>query len=55
MMKISELDHLKTVIEIGSGNVLTGLNKRIKINQTYFNISTLRDIEEFVSKYGDNI
>jgi [acyl-carrier-protein] S-malonyltransferase len=55
MMKISKLDHLKTVIEIGSGNVLTGLNKRIKINQTYFNISTLKDIEEFVSKYGDNI
>ena len=31
MMKISKLDHLKTVIEIGSGNVLTGLNKRIKL------------------------
>ncbi len=55
MMNISKLDHLKTVIEIGSGNVLTGLNKRIKINQTYFNISNLIDIEEFILKYGDVI
>ena len=48
----SEIDK---IIEIGSGNVLTGLNKRMKINKEFFNISTISDIENFIKLHGENL
>mgnify|MGYP001425125914 FL=1 len=48
----SEIDK---IIEIGSGKVLTGLNKRMKINKEFFNISTISDIENFIKLHGENL
>ena len=48
----SEIDK---IIEIGSGKVLTGLNKRMKINKEFFNMSTISDIENFIKLHGDNL
>ena len=47
--------NLDFIIEIGPGRVLTGLNKRMKIDAGYFNISTLEDINNFLRKYGDDL
>ena len=48
----SEIDK---IIEIGSGKVLTGLNKRMKINKEFFNMSTISDIESFIKLHGENL
>ena len=48
----SEIDK---IIEIGSGKVLTGLNKRMKINKEFFNMSTIGDIENFIKIHGENL
>tara|TARA_B100000963_G_C22535902_1_gene629779 strand:- start:231 stop:1193 length:963 start_codon:yes stop_codon:yes gene_type:complete len=48
----SEIDK---IIEIGSGKVLTGLNKRMKINKEFFNMSTMSDIESFIKLHGENL
>ena len=48
----SEIDK---IIEIGSGKVLTGLNKRMKINKEFFNMSTISDIENFIKLHGENL
>ena len=42
-------------MEIGSGKVLTGLNKRMGIKEEYFNISNLNDINHFIEKFGENL
>ena len=39
--------NLDFIIEIGPGRVLTGLNKRMKVDAGYFSISTLEDINNF--------
>jgi len=43
------------IIEVGSGKVLTGLNRRMKINQDFFNLSTMNDIANFIKLYGENL
>ena len=43
------------IIEIGSGKVLTGLNRRMKINQDFLNLTTMNDIENFVKLHGENL
>ena len=48
----SEIDK---IIEIGSGKVLTGLNKRMKINKEFLNMSTIGDIENFIKIHGENL
>ena len=47
--------NLDFIIEIGPGRVLTGLNKRMKVDAGYFNISTLEDINNFLKNYGDEL
>ena len=42
-----------TIVEIGSGKVLTGMNKRIKKDLDLFNISNSDDIDKFLNTYGD--
>ena len=54
IQKASTLD-LDLIIEVGTGKVLTGLNKRMNIDAEYFNISTLDDINNFLENYGDII
>ena len=43
------------IIEIGSGKVLTGLNRRMKINQDFLNLTTIKDIENFIKLHGENL
>ena len=43
------------IIEIGSGKVLTGLNRRMKINQDFSNLTTFNDIENFIKLHGENL
>ena len=43
------------IIEIGSGKVLTGLNRRMKINQDFLNLTTINDIENFIKLHGENL
>ncbi len=45
--KISDLK-VKSVVEIGSGKVLTGLNKRIGLKIDYTNVSDISDIRRFI-------
>tara|TARA_E500000178_G_scaffold69987_1_gene67655 strand:- start:1189 stop:2154 length:966 start_codon:yes stop_codon:yes gene_type:complete len=47
--------NLDCIVEIGSGKVLTGLNKRMGIEEEYFNISNLNDINHFIEKFGENL
>ena len=47
--------NIDTIIEIGSGKVLTGLNRRMKINQDLFNLSNMSDIENFIKLYGESL
>ena len=47
--------NLDCIVEIGSGKVLTGLNKRMGIKEEYFNISNLDDIDHFIEKFGENL
>ena len=39
------------IIEIGSGKVLTGLNKRMKLNLETENISSLEDVDSFLKNF----
>ena len=55
IIKVSSCQNIKKLIEIGSGKVLTGLNKRMKINQEYFNLSNIEDIRSFIDSYGGNL
>ena len=48
--RISDLN-IKRVIEIGSGKVLTGLNKRIGLQKDYSNVSDALDINRFLQDY----
>lgn len=41
---------IDTIIEVGPGKVLTGLNKRMKLNLETENISTLEDVDNFLKK-----
>ncbi len=43
------------IIEIGSGKVLTGLNRRMKISQDFLNLSTINDIEKFIELHGESL
>ncbi len=42
---------IKNIIEIGSGKVLSGLNKRMDLDINSFNIENLEDIDLFLKKY----
>ena len=53
-MKVSQ-SNIETIIEVGSGKVLTGLNKRMKIDKRFDNISSLDDMEKFLKLYGEKI
>ena len=53
-MKVSK-SKIDKIIEIGSGKVLTGLNRRMKINQDFFNLSSISDIENFIKLHGENL
>ena len=48
ILKVSK-SNIDKIIEIGSGKVLTGLNRRMKINQDLFNLSNMSDIENLLS------
>ncbi len=50
---IKSTSSLNTIIEIGSGKVLTGMNKRINKSYNLLNISNLEDIEIFFKKHKD--
>ena len=54
IIKVSK-SNIDTIVEIGSGKVLTGLNKRMKINQDLLSISTMKDIENFILSYEKNL
>ena len=43
------------IIQIGSGKLLTGLNRRMKIKQDFLNITTFNDIENFIKSHGENL
>ncbi len=44
-----------TIIEIGSGKVLTGMNKRINRDLNLFNISSSEDIGNFLNSFGGKL
>lgn len=48
ILKASSLEARK-IVEIGSGKVLSGINKRIGVNLEIQNISTLKDLDSFLS------
>jgi [acyl-carrier-protein] S-malonyltransferase len=54
ILKVSK-SNIDTIIEIGSGKVLTGLNRRMKINQGLFNLSNMSDIENFIKLHGERL
>ncbi|MAZ46667.1 MAG: [acyl-carrier-protein] S-malonyltransferase [Rickettsiales bacterium] len=54
IIKVSKSE-IDKIIEIGSGKVLTGLNRRMQINQDFFNISNISDIENFIKLHGENL
>ena len=54
IMKVSK-SKIEKIIEIGSGKVLTGLNKRMKINQDFFNLSSMSDIENLIKLHGETL
>ena len=54
ILKVSQ-SNIETIIEVGSGKVLTGLNKRMKIDKRFDNISSLDDMEKFLKLYGEKI
>ncbi len=54
IIKVSK-SNIDTIVEIGSGKVLTGLNKRMKINQDLLSISTMKDVENFIISYEKNL
>ena len=54
IIKVSK-SKIDKIIEIGSGKVLTGLNKRMKIEQDFSNITTFGDIENFIKSNGENL
>ena len=54
IMKVSK-SKIDKIIEIGSGKVLTGLNKRMKINQDFFNLSSMSDIENLIKLHGETL
>ncbi|MAI28951.1 MAG: [acyl-carrier-protein] S-malonyltransferase [Rickettsiales bacterium] len=54
IIKVSK-SKIDKIIEIGSGKVLTGLNRRMKINQEFFNLTTTSDIENFIMSHGENL
>ena len=41
----------KNIIEVGSGKVLTGLNKRMGLDLNTFNIGSMREVEDFLNKF----
>ena len=54
IMKVSK-SKIEKIIEIGSGKVLTGLNRRMGINQNFFNLSSISDIENFIKLHGETV
>ncbi len=54
IIKVSK-SKIDKIIEIGSGKVLTGLNRRMKINQHLLNLTTINDIENFIKLHGENL
>ena len=54
ILKVSK-SNIKTIVEVGSGKVLTGLNKRMKISQKLMNLASMADIENFVKIVGENL
>ena len=54
IIRVSE-SKIDKIIEIGSGKVLTGLNKRMRIDQDFLNLSTLNDIEDFINLHGEKL
>ncbi len=54
IIRVSE-SKIEKIIEIGSGKVLTGLNRRMKINQHFLNLTTINDIENFIKFHGDKL
>ena len=54
IIKVSK-SKIDKIIEIGSGKVLTGLNRRMKINQEFLNLTTTSDIENFIMSHGENL
>ena len=54
IMKVSK-SKIDKIIEIGSGKVLTGLNRRMGINQNFFNLSSISDIENFIKLHGESL
>ena len=54
ILKVSK-SNIDTIVEIGSGKVLTGLNRRMKINQDLFNLSNMSDIEKFIKLHGESL
>ena len=54
IMKVSK-SKIDKIIEIGSGKVLTGLNRRMGINQNFFNLSSISDIENFIKLHGETV
>ena len=54
IFKVSQ-SNTKTIVEVGSGKVLTGLNKRMKISQKLNNLASMADIENFVKILGENL
>ena len=50
MKRLAELG-VKTIVEIGPGKVLAGLQKRIDRNMEVVNIGTVADLKTFIEKY----
>ena len=49
---IKSTKKVNSIVEIGPGKILTGMNKRIKRDYDLSSVSNLDDIKKFLEKYG---
>ena len=50
---IKSTNKLNTIVEIGPGKILTGMNKRINRDYNLFSVSNLDDIKKFLEEFKD--
>ena len=46
-------DRVNSIVEIGPGKILTGMNKRINSDYNLSSVSNLDDINKFLEKFKD--
>ena len=50
---IKSTSKINSIVEIGPGKILTGMNKRINRDYNLLSVSNLDDIDKFLEKFKD--